>query len=100
MGSHQVVTHHPAQARAVDGHQPIVVFNVSTGHAGMQCATCGWMAQRRAQRWHDRVEPDWRVHAGDIAMGVDLTHGRAGTNCRCYRCFCADRDAVEGGRHG
>lgn len=94
MGSHRVVDLHSATAIAVNGHEPLIVHNVTTRVMRMACDTCDWLGPSRKGRWQDRVEDDWRTHAGDVAMGVTVTHGQVGNGCYCASCAIATRQAA------
>jgi len=96
--NHQFANLHPGWAKAVNGHEPMIFHNVTTGYARIYCATCDWSAHGYARRWHAKVETEWRVHAGEIAMGLEVKHGETDSGCHCARCASADRQRAEAGR--
>jgi hypothetical protein len=92
MVNHEVVTLLPLGL--VNGHVPLVVHNVTTGEMGLHCRTCGWIGRPYGRRWADKVDGTWRIHAGDLAMGITLAHGQIGNGCHCASCARATRDAA------
>jgi hypothetical protein len=71
----------------VNGHEPWRAYNETANTETMFCDTCGWVGQSFKGRWRDKAEATWRIHAGDIAMGLELMHGRHDDVNQ--RCFCA-----------
>lgn len=91
MTGHRVQDSYPSGWPAINGHQPAFSHNYNTQVKRSFCDTCGWVGPRRAGRWADRVEQDWKTHVWDIATGADLSHGRTGSNCHCSACARASR---------
>jgi hypothetical protein len=89
MGNH--VTHSgPAYwLTTVNEHEPWRFYNESTNQESVFCDTCGWTGKSFKGRWRDKAEAAWREHAGDIAMGLKLEHGkREPVNAGCYCATC------------
>ena len=93
MVSHQVVDLYPASAVTINGHKPRIVHNVSTSTMVMCCDTCSWLSKSYQGRRRHKVEESWREHAGNIAMGITITHGEVGNGCHCATCAIATRQA-------
>lgn len=92
MGDHEVVMLHTVGWVPVNGHEPMVCHNVTTRRGNVHCETCGWISRDRSVRhWH-LLEREWRTHAGDIAVGLTITHGAPGAQCHCVTCLIAERD--------
>lgn len=97
MTDHQYVELHPGSAQRINGHEPVIGHNATTGYARIHCQTCDWVGKGFTGRWHSKVEAEWRVHAGDLAMGVQIKHGTVGNGCHCATCAQATRAAAEVG---
>jgi hypothetical protein len=88
---HEGVRLHPLGLVAINGHQPVIFHNVTVSRMTMICDTCGWMSRSRSGRWRELIDREWRVHAGDLAMGIAIAHGAVGNGCHCYWCDRATR---------
>lgn len=71
----------------VRGHVAVRHFNENTRDTWMTCQTCGWHGPTYGRRQRKDILETWRLHAGDVVMGVDLSHGRPDYDCHCYDCM-------------
>jgi hypothetical protein len=78
----------------VNGHIPGWTYNESTDEEVRYCDTCGWIGPSFKGRRRDKADDTWRTHAGDIAMGLVIEHGKhaeVNQRCRCALCAMARR---------
>lgn len=86
MSNHQIHHGTPTNLLAVNGHTPTSTWNPSTSTATVGCDTCPWVGRSYGGRWAHKADEQWRVHAGDIAMRVEIVHGQPNSSCHCRKC--------------
>jgi len=84
---------HPGGWVAVNGHDPLIFHNVTTREMNIHCQACGWISESAGRRHGESfLDKQWRTHAGDLAVGITITHGQPGNGCHCATCARAARN--------
>jgi hypothetical protein len=96
MVNHVIRYGYPPDLVTVNGHMASAGFNETAGNSWVGCTRCGWVGRSFKGRWAEKANEQWRLHAGDIAMGVDIVHGQTGNNCYCSECIRARVLEAEG----
>jgi hypothetical protein len=96
MTDHETAMLCPSGWATVNGHEPLIFHNVTMGRMTIHCQTCGWISETASRRHRESfLDKQWRTHAGDLAVGIKITHGRVGNGCHCARCLIAGREAAQ-----